>query len=96
VADRVSADPEAAFRSQLFNGIQPERPFSIENVRIASIRRSKIDKLIELIIAAGQIEDWPNHQTGADGSYSQTIGGRGTVDNVCSLSACGAWYKLEQ
>src|SRR6266540_3055505 len=95
MADRVSAQPEAACNSQLLEAIQSHTRLRVEHVGIAAVRRAQVNEFIDIIGATGQAQDRPDHQSCADRSYRQSIGTGGTINNVCRFPAGGAFYVLK-
>ena len=60
MANALSAESEAACKSQLLQGIQPHFPLRVENVRVATVRRSEVNQLVEIIGAARKTQEGPD------------------------------------
>src|SRR5262249_47269245 len=54
MSNRVSTESETAFSSHLIEGIYPQIPLGIKDVRVAGVSGPQVDKLVEIIVAARQ------------------------------------------
>ncbi len=94
MADRVGAESDAAGGAEFGERIRTHFPFGVEHIGVAAVGGAQVNKLIEIVGAARQSQDRPDHQSRANGADGQSIGFGRAVYDVGSFSSRRALDKF--
>ena len=92
---RMGSDPDPRRRAEFLEAIEPCLFSGDERGGTTTLRRAKIDQLIQIVVAAGQAQDRPAYQDITHGADRQPIGFSSRINIVNRRSTRGTLLVLD-